>query len=421
MLNYINELGKSLSPKIIPKTFFFPTVEEYPFDTVCKNIVQALHQRGWNVPGITVEFDEYFKGHAIAKRVSEIKGADFYINFSRVQSREGNITNMAAASTIGIPKWLLSVYGDHSGPSFYVYVGNNWEAEKSQFFTGLKVNSKLCGEPRTYLAYTGSPYKNANMVKHTNDIGREYDLQPGDMESYPTKTVYNTIAEWLSENVLNVINTYPVTTPVEVESHTLNPFTDEEKSKLPFEVLTVLTSKWETYEKIRDNFQNEMELPPEKRYAFVQNTRLLNLGVEKDDTITDIMYDGFIWSEPVLIVDFEGVKGSLLYRRSDIDGGMSIGDTLYSVAVVPKYSNEVYVIDASAREEFKRKYFESHPELKSMEDKAYDDFLKIEARTLVTLTAYDGSYKEPMVIFRRNVELDEIVEVRKIKIDRTRY
>jgi hypothetical protein len=404
-------MTQEIIPKVIPKVFFFPEVEEYPFDNVCKNIVQALYQRGWSVPGITVEFDESFIGHNRSMWVNHVKGDDFHIDFFRVQSRdhESKLTNMAAANRIGIPKWQLEVYEDYSGPSFYVYVGENWDVEKNRFFRGLKVNSKLYGEPRTYLKYSGTDSKYSNTLKHDHDIGREYELNPDDKSIYLIKEVYDGITGWLVDNVLNMILKYPTTPPVEVAPHILTPFKDVEKLGGDAK-LTILTTDREKYEKIRDNMNDEMALPPYERYAFTQCTRLLNLGIPAGDTIKEIAHDGFVWSEPGCISTTDDLKKSLLYRRLDIDGGfMQMNNKIYSIIISPKYSNEIYVIDASSREEFKRNYFETNPEQSRMRDTVYDMFLKVEAQTLVPLSEYDGSFKEPMIIFRRNVELDEAI------------
>ena len=414
----MNQTSQTVVPKIIPKTFFFPEIEEYPFDVVCKNIVQALYQRGWDVPGITVEFDESVKGHSRSVKVGRIKGNDFHIDFHRSQKHDHGtgLYNSAAAGNIGIPKWDLSVYEDHSGPCFYVYVGNNWDAEKDHFFNGLKVNSKLCREPRTYLKYSGNSYKNSKILKHDNDLDREYECGPEDKKVYDADEVNNIIAKWLINNVLIKIYNYPVTNTIDVAPYVLNPLTDIEKDKLKSETLTVLTSDWSKYEKIRNNPTDETILLAQDMYAFVQNTRLLNLGISIGDSgINKIAHDGFVWSELGSINNVNDLENSILYRRSNIDGG-SFGRILYSVTIFPKYSNEIYVIDASAREEFKSNYFQINIDRKMMDDIAFNTLGKVEALTLVPLLEYDGSFKEPLILFRRSIELEEVISIQEIPI-----
>jgi len=113
--------------------FLYPTSTRYPFDVIISKIVKAIEARNWNVDGLELKFDTYGKGEAKYQMVRDINGTDFKLHFSRKQGNlEGGWNNIAAASTISIPKEILTVYCDESGPSYYLYVGKDWEADKGQ-------------------------------------------------------------------------------------------------------------------------------------------------------------------------------------------------------------------------------------------------------------------------------------------------
>ena len=137
-------------------TFLYPKSRQFPFDEVCEQIVRALEERNWRVPGIKVEFDTYGRGTRQYRLVRYIKGDDFRLWFCRVQANMGDWNDTAAINEIVIPGKDLRVYEDESGPTLYVYVGRNWRRDREAFINHSKVNSKLMGEPRTYLKYSGS-------------------------------------------------------------------------------------------------------------------------------------------------------------------------------------------------------------------------------------------------------------------------
>jgi hypothetical protein len=195
-------------------TFLYPHSRQFPFDEVCEQIVRALEERNWNVPGISVEFDVYGTGDEKYRMVRHIKGQNFKLWFCRVQGNMGHYNDTAAVTEIVIPRKELHVYDDESGPTFRVYVGKNWPKDQERWFNGSKVNSKLNGEPRWYLQYSGGCFcgqagtlhihtgqRNAMLV-HTNDLGREYDRKGREPKQYYTKTVFLEFTKWLESNVL---------------------------------------------------------------------------------------------------------------------------------------------------------------------------------------------------------------------------
>lgn len=201
--------------------FLYPTSREFPFDEVTGQIVRALEERGFDVPGIRVEMDSYGPSHSYRK-VETVVGDDFRIRYGRPQGRIGpNLNDTAAVSEINIPKKELHVYDDNSGPTLYLFVGDNWEEGKHAFEDHIKVNSKLSGKPRTYLIFRGSwqksggrvyyPGKVAPFLAHTDDSGREYDPKEDEPRYFETQGVFNEFKEFLQRKLEKIVQLEPAT------------------------------------------------------------------------------------------------------------------------------------------------------------------------------------------------------------------
>lgn len=201
-------------------TFIYPKSRQFgEVDEICSKIVRELERRNWNVPGIEVKFGEYGAGERKVRHVQYLRGENFKIWFCRVQgSLGGGLNDVAAVTEIIISQRQLNLYEDESGPTFDVYVGDNWNRDRDWFLNSSKVNSKLRNEPRRYLRFSGGwkrpeepgyqfkmPHRRAPYLVHTNDLGREYDPLPGEKNCYRTSDVLEEFSKWLKENVLKRI------------------------------------------------------------------------------------------------------------------------------------------------------------------------------------------------------------------------
>lgn len=193
--------------------FIFPTRTQFgELDEVCNSIVRELEKRNFKVSGIDVEF---YSGNYKGIAVSTIKGKDFKIWFCGIDTHK-----------INIPQKELSVFDDESGPSFYFYVGKDWEKHKKSFMYGSKVHSKLEKRPRRYLQYSGafgkpgeelascypSSWSNTRrpFLIHDNDLNREYYPKGDEPRFFVTEDVMKEFTGWLKENVLNCITNQPL-------------------------------------------------------------------------------------------------------------------------------------------------------------------------------------------------------------------
>ena len=116
---------------VTPK-FLYPYVRQFPFDEVAEKIIRELEKRNFQVPGITVDFDTYGAGEAKYQHVHHVIGDEFKLTFMRVQRLlTSGWNDVAALHEICIPRQLIRGFDDESGPTYYLYVGEDWEAEIS--------------------------------------------------------------------------------------------------------------------------------------------------------------------------------------------------------------------------------------------------------------------------------------------------
>lgn len=214
--NFMEDVFRHMKPTI-GERMLLPTADHFPFDGVCGKFVRLLVEENYEVPGVEVEFHRYFG----CIHVSEVEGNDFRLRFGRKQGelswRYNDIAAVTELIIDGPPPMCLQVYEDGSGPTLYVYVGDDWERDRRNFVHGLKVNSRLRGKPRTYLGYSGSDapdryvryvdgygrvprYRGAaRYLIADSDLGREYYPRDDEPTFYGTNEIFATFSGWLEE------------------------------------------------------------------------------------------------------------------------------------------------------------------------------------------------------------------------------
>jgi len=384
--------------------FLYPYSRQFPFDEVAEKIVKALEKRNWKVPGIVVKFHTYGSGEAKYKRVSEIKGNDFKLHFCRVQGKLDDYWNdTAALEDVFIPKQEMSFYDDESGPSFCLYVGNNWEADKEWFMNSIKVHSKLNKQPRKYLKYSGERMYRGARAKElvfNHDLGREYSPEGDEPRRFNLSKKFKEITEWLEENVLNYILSFPEVEREEEDVVELIPYQG------PWEKLYSLCS-WGEVGRIQRGKKDPSVLPLSERHAFFgSGRRLVPLSAHTKIEFPKIANEGFIWCDVNQNLTQNSKKEDLSRHVVMEMGGLF--DSNYIVSVKLKCSNDVYVADNAAYEERRHQLFEKIAPRDRLTDEELDEALAVRGATIVPITEYDGTYKDPVVLINRELDFDEI-------------
>ena len=375
--------------------FLYPISRQFPFDEVAEKIVRALERRNWSVPGINVEFDTYGSGEAKYKLVRRITGKDFKLRFCRVQrTLPGRIWNdTAALSEIIIPKQEIHVYEDESGPTYYLYVGEDWEADKEWFMNSIKVHSKLDGKPRRYLRYKGTTYKQRTIdLVADDDLGREYAPEGDEPKRFKLNQKFGEFTAYLQEVVLNYIRLFPEEPVKEFVPNELIPYEG------PWHTVYSYCSGHEA-ERIIQGKADATKLPAHERHAaFGRYGRLVPLGVRNEGRFPRIANDGFIWCDTN-----SKIAGAVADEMKSFFGRDS---NLISIKL--KYANDVYVADHSVYETTRQQTFKNIAPRDRMNDEEYNNVLAARGATIVPITEYKGGYVQPIVLIGRELDFDEV-------------
>lgn len=372
-----------MSVLTVKPKFLYPHSRQFPFDEVAEKIVRELKKRNFDIPGIEVELDLYGSGEEKYIYVSMIKGADFKLWFCRVQGQLSKSKNdIAAIHEIKIPRQELCVYEDESGPTYRIYVGDDWEKDKEWFFNTIKIHAKLRGESKKYLIYSGNTYKSrAVYLLPDKDLGREYEPEEGEPQRIEVKDVFSNITEYLTKNVLEYILKFPEAEVI------VDPKIEE---VIPYKGKhTLLYSLCNGKDKyiIDTGKKNPLELPPEKRCV-----RFGMRGIW-----CDINTDGKITPE--------ATKSDFL---PEVVWSMDWISSLHIVAIRPKYANGIFVIDESKFEERRQELFKQIAPRDTLTDEELDSAYDARKATEIPVNDYKGDYKKPIVIITRELDFDEI-------------
>lgn len=390
--------------------FLYPIIMQYPFDSVCQQIVLELEKRNWEVPGIAVEFSEYGTGELKYRMVSTIRSDDFMLRFCRVQHRlPGGWNDIAAVTEIVIPRQHINVFEDESGPSYHLYVGGNWERDKKKFMCGSKVNSKLRREPRTYLSYKGSSSPNGGVyfqgqrppyLVHDNDLGREYDPIGKEPKRLMTQKVLDVFRRYLETRVVTKILAEPIPKK-KVDRFAVPPPTPFPASIGPL----FCFAEDRDARRILEGRKNPAELEPEDRYGMQgSGYRLMSLGTKNDGTVPEKAYDGFLWcgiGEVFPETPIDSLKIPDHYRWSDQER--------FVLRIKPNRADGIYIADHAAYEKRRKELIEAATDKRTdFTKEEIADFVCARGRTLVPISEYTGGYAEPVVLVNRELSLDEV-------------
>jgi len=377
--------------------FIPPERMRYPFDEVCADIVEALTDRNFQVPGIKVELKSNGSGEYWPWGVDKIEGDDFKLTF------------LGDVREIVIPGKQLRVYTDDSGPTFYLYVGDDWQRDRDGFMNGAKVNSKRYEEPRTYLRYNGeyrcedvqssaSDSRWKPFLVHTNDNGREYDPVGDEPKYFRTADVMEEIRNYLQDVVLPAIESHPIA------ERKVDLFPGTPAIPFPSFIgpLYCLGNQDEVERTVMGQ-EDVDQLPLWKRYGPRGSLpRLLPLGNGDGKPVPEIAYDGFLWCGIGQVSDetnIDSVKISGHYPHSD---------EKYLFRVRPRSANDIYIADHGAYMRRRQEIIDSAPAADYFTDAEIANFKCARARTIVPIHEYRGDFEQPVVLIRRELSFDEV-------------
>jgi hypothetical protein len=397
----------------------------FPWDQLSRDIVCLCEQRNWSVPGLIITRDTYGSGNRKVHQVREIKHDDWNLYFCGVTGRIGKkYNNCSGLSSVTIPGHHMDVYEDWSGPSYYRYVGKNYETDKHEFMNGIRCNSRLKNKPKTYLKYTGAdgkitPYggtyrddskRMPKYLMHDNDMQREYSLEGDEPTQFGTHEIFNMFCEYLRETIIPHIQQYPRT--LEIGKCDIG---WEEPILRPFDQPLICFSKiddWKQAERIMQGMKDPEKLDEEDRHAsFGSKQRLVPLDIR--GKYPKIANEGFIWADPNQSVETLEDLADWFPYSSDF------GDP-YLVYIKLKYMNDVYIADYDNWDATRKAM---GPAVIKRGTGRYTSrevargYIAL-GRSIIPIAEYEGNFKDPVILIERELDFDEIEWVKCIKTKR---
>lgn len=381
--------------------FLYPKSRQFPFDEVCERIVRALQARNWKVPGFAVEFHDYGSGAQKLRYVSSIKSDqsaidlvnhDVSIKFGRPQGLlpGGRWNDTAAVDEVQLAKRMLHVYSDESGPSYYVYVGADWEHDRSTWWT--RPNMRLNKEPRLCVKYSGRGHRGygcgrAAMLAWDQD-GREYGPEGDDPRAFDTTKVMEEFCAYLHDVVLPSIEAYPVAEVVEVAA--IEPPIPMPKSIGP--LFTYGEGRDEC--RIATGKKDLGELELADQYGLQGNGwRLVPLGIRCGPDLPEVAFDGFLWCG----------------TSPNVPGEHSRWSDNVLIKVTPKDARGIYVADHAAYEGVRAKLWQDIAGTRDcLTDAEVNLFIRARGCTIVSILDYKGNYEDPIYLINRELDFDEV-------------
>lgn len=393
--------------------FHWPNLDETakyfcPLERAGGLLVRELARVGWDVPGIHVEVDTYGRGEDLIRCVRKISGSTadgpFELKFAGSQGRKGAFNVLTGLSEATIPPGIsIRFYDDRSGPRAHLYVGKDWKKDGKAWISDLKVNSKLDGKPRTYLAYKG--WGGGRLMKHDAELGREYSPEFGEPWSLDSDKIAGDVVKFVDRLIAGLT---PM--PSAPGFDNVTPQGDANMRRLAtieripapddFPLLYAWVDRNNAC-RLQDVASGEAESG--QRYGLSgSGYRLARLSAASGD-LPPRATDGFTYAS----ADPTVAAGHVIY---------SVSDDASPVVVKLKWLNDVYVVDSAAydraRDEVFARIEAEKRESGRMTDNELDACAAATAQTMVPVTEYAGGFEKPTYLIGRQTEIDEVRSVK---------
>jgi len=367
-------------------------------------LVKELSRVGWDVPGIDVKFWTSGKGKNVFRTVYSISGetpeGPFRISFNNPQESRGRYRALTGLGEATIPPGIeVRYYNDDTTVTAELYLGADWKRDGKAFIDASRVNSKLRGEPKTYLKYKGKLHDRE--LKHDSDLGREYSPEGDEPRTLDAKGTVRMVADFIHGKLIPILGQMPTAPGAddidEYGDANLRRLAAVERIEAP-EGFPVLYAWAEINDAYRAMGRGASASDGSDDYVLSgSGARLVAFGDNPHRAkLHPRAHDGFTYAA----TDPAARAGQVVH---------GVRDESVPVEIRLKHLNEVYVVDnaryATVRNELGRK----------METEGRDRFTNAEvalmvtavAETMVPVTEYDGSFSEPTFLIGRELHADE--------------
>lgn len=353
-----------------------------------KKVQDALEKRNFDVPNVKVVFYHIIEDegkHVIRIASIACNHPDVYLGSDYIVRVRG---------------FEMGLHEDGSG-SLEVYCGDCWDKDRKEFLNTKRFHRKMDNQSRIVLQYDKHSW-DSNTFRATDDCNRGYLPTGSESEPmhYTLQHAERVIAGGIEE-LLQYIESFP--------EQTIDRNLFAEPAPTP-----VMNDSFMKNAKLhvrinRDIIERLKDKKEKGNLGMEGGWRMLPLSVHgpKEHPHESLMNEGFVYCE----IEMPGqpvTKNNWHYERMD--------DT-HPATVKLASTNNVFVVDAHAADEFRNKWFDEHPGIDTMTNAAHNEMQVARAVTMVHINEYRGNYKKPIVVIGRTLAKKEIVPVRNKILD----
>jgi hypothetical protein len=352
-----------------------------------KKIEDALVKRNFDVEGVKIEFWHSVKDDG-GKHIIRIAN----IVCDAVDIRIGSNYH------IRVKGFDMSLHEDGSG-ALEVYCGQNWDKDREEFLTTKHFHRKMDGQSRIVLQYDKYSY-DSNTFRATDDCNRGYLPTGSESEPmhYTLQDAESKIIDGLNE-LLDYINTFPEQTIDKNLFAEPMPVPLKNESAMKNVVLHTTIS-------LNDKYRLE-DTEDKSNHGISGGYRMLGLSMRlPEHKYADMMHEGFVYCE----LQYPGEEVT-----KNVWNGASMSER-FPVTIKLANTNNVFVVDAHAADEFRDKWFKENPDADRMTNDAYNEMQTVRAMTMVHINDYEGTFKNPVVIIGRAIAKKEIKILKTVSV-----
>ena len=387
--------------------FLYPKSRQFPFDDIGEQIVRALHARNFTVPGFTIEFRDYGSGEQKLRHISVIENdeLDVRIWFGRRQGTlpGGKYNDCAAVAEVRLGGRILHVFDDESGPTYDVYVGDNWARDRKTWWN--RPNQRLNNEPRLCVRYRGRARwqgeRPARLEPEGQHDHREHAPGASEPAYYVLTDLFAGVVAELGV-VLAAIERHPPATVI------VDVCAPPAPIPMPAGLDLFTYCDHASERRVTQAKQDPSKLEPFDRYGLsAGGMRLAPTYIKSGPDLPAIAYEGFRWCS----------------TSTRIPGQFRFSSETVLFAVNPKDARGIYVADHAAYERARTRNIEEAPWSKrgrdSFTNEEVNSFTRARACTIVPLTEYRGDFEDPVYLISRELAIDEVTLIGDVGEQRT--
>lgn len=376
----------------------------YPIDKIGTALAKVVGRKGWDIPGIDVEFETNgadYRPFLVVGAISGGKpGEKWRVCYHRSAFANADSDTVATnVSSINMPRQGLRFEHDGSRLTLDRYIGTNWKKDEQRFLTESRTSSKDKEKNKAYPFYQSDVFDYQNNVEaYEDDFGHKFKLRRSKKEPDQTAItrLFATTNEFLTRVIDDIRNAVP--------DHEMHPvFRLKELSRI-----TLIPAPENTPELIVTERAPRFDKGILVRGSGEHLCRT-HMKNDPENPFPERAYGGFSY----------GFSAEPYMAKHCFLGGDMLADSTLIFKVNLKWANDIFVADETAYEQIRaaRKRDALRKGRQVLSSDELEEATTALARTMVPLESYDESYANPIYMIGRPLTCDEATDVTSVMRD----